>query len=174
MTYFITGSSGAGKSTLVKELRGLLLKGFAIHDFDELGVPLDADNSWRIKTAKKWIDIAKENKLKNISTIIVGLTHPDEINEIAKKEQIEVKYCMLEVEYEELKRRLMALRFSSPERIENLKKYEGVSVEEFLENNKRHVEQIKNEALKQGALFIDSTRMSSHAVAQDILNWVQK
>ena len=174
MTYFITGSSGAGKSTLVKELESLLLKGFAIHDFDELGVPLDADNSWRIKTAKKWIDIAKENKLKNISTIIVGLTHPDEINEIAKKEQIEVKYCVLEVEYEELKHRLMALRFSSPERIENLKKYAGVTVEEFLENNKKHIEQIKNEALKQDALFIDTTRMSPHAVAQDILNWVKK
>ncbi len=174
MTYFITGSSGAGKSTLVKELRSLLFKGFAVHDFDELGVPLDADNIWRIETAKKWIDIAKENKIKNISTIIVGLTHPDEISEIAKKEQIEVKYCMLEVEYEELKRRLMALRFSSPERIGNLKKYAGVTVEEFLENNKRHIEQIKNEALKQDALFVNTTRMSPHTIAQHILNWIQK
>lgn len=174
MTYFITGSSGAGKSTLVKEFKSLLIKNFAIHDFDELGVPLDADKSWRIETTKKWIDVAKKNKLKNISTIIIGLIHPEEINEIAKKEQIEVKYCMLEVEYEELKRRLMELRFSSPERIENLKKYAGVTVEEFLENNKKHVEQIKNEALKQKALFINTTHMSPYAIAQDILNWIQK
>ena len=76
---------------------------------------------------------------------------------------------MLEVEQEELKRRLMALRFSTPERIRNLQKYEGVSVDAFLENNQRHVEQIQSEAKNRGALFVDTTYLSPQEVAQHIL-----
>ena len=172
MTYFITGSSGVGKSTLVKEIRKANLDNLQVHDFDELGVPLDADQTWRIETTKKWLIIAKENILKNISTIVIGLTHPNEVNEIAEMEGIQVRYCMLEVQSEELKRRLIALRFSSSERIENLKKYEGVTPDQFFDNNKKHVEEIKNEALERNATFIETTNISPQETAKKVLNWI--
>ena len=91
MIYFITGSSGVGKSTLVKELKTILPETFIVHDFDELGVPLDADTTWRIGRTKEWIQIAKENSSKGISTIVIGLVHPNEVNEVAEREHVEVK-----------------------------------------------------------------------------------
>ncbi len=172
MIYFITGSSGVGKSTLVKELKGRLPDGFAVYDFDEVGVPLDADQSWRLETTRKWIKTAKQNNLKNISTIIIGLIHPDEVNEIAGVEDVSVSYIMLEVENGELEKRLLAFRFSTPERIENLKKYEKVTPEEFFENNKRHVQKIKEEALRHDAIFIDTTHKSPESVAKMVIDHV--
>jgi putative ribosome biogenesis GTPase RsgA len=169
MIYFITGSSGVGKSTLVKSLKDKLLADFKVHDFDEVGVPHGADLSWRLATTRKWIETAKENSLNNISTIIVGLTHPDEVNEIAVRESVKISYVMLEVDDDELKKRLMAFRFSTPERIENLMKYEKVTPEEFFENNKRHVQKIKEEALGYDAIFIDTTHKSPEDVAGEVL-----
>ena len=169
---FVTGSSGAGKSTLVTELRSMLPEYFETHDFDELGVPLDADKAWRIETTKKWVTRAEENDAQGISTIIVGLTHPNEVHDIATERHIEVAFCMLEVEPEELRRRLMAHRFSSPERIENLKKYEGVTPEEFFENNRIHTEQIRQEALRLNAFFLDTTHLSPHEAATEVMDWI--
>ena len=173
MIYFITGSSGVGKSTSARALKEILTEGFVVHDFDEVGIPHGADKAWRLATTRKWIETTKENTSKGISTVIVGLTHPDEVKEIAWAQDVEVRFVMLEVEQEELKRRLIAWRFSSPERIENLKKYEGVAPEEFFENNKRHVAHIKNEALTHNAVFIDTTDKSPEAVAVEVARLLQ-
>ena len=172
--YFITGSSGVGKSSLVKELKNKHLRQYDIHDFDEVGVPNGANQDWRIKTTETWLTLGKNNLEEGVLTIVIGLTHPDEVEEIAIREKIIVYYCMLEVDSKELQRRLMEYRFSTPERIANLLKYEGVSVEQFLENNMRHVEYIKHQAQKNKAHFIDTTSLSKAEVCEQIVQWIQK
>ena len=47
--FFITGTSGSGKTTLVKTLKKELKLYAKVHDFDEGGVPKDADEKWRRK-----------------------------------------------------------------------------------------------------------------------------
>lgn len=47
MTLFITGTSGAGKTTLVENLKLMNLENIMVYDFDEGGVPVDADENWR-------------------------------------------------------------------------------------------------------------------------------
>ena len=64
--FFITGTSGSGKSTLTHNLRALLpMEQFAIYDFDENGVPDDADATWRQRTTDLWLIKAQENSSKN-------------------------------------------------------------------------------------------------------------
>ena len=58
---FITGTSGSGKTTLVHHLRAQLPSTlFEVYDFDENGVPQDADAVWRQET-DYWLQKAAEN-----------------------------------------------------------------------------------------------------------------
>lgn len=75
---FITGVSGVGKSSVVPKLRELM-PSFAIHDFDEVGVPEDVDVAWRLKTTDHWLKQAKENMSQGKSTIICGVSKPEEV-----------------------------------------------------------------------------------------------
>lgn len=78
--FFITGTSGSGKTTLVQHLKNTLPSmHFAIYDFDENGVPSDADKTWRIKTTNFWLQKAQENYKEHITTIICGVSAPSEI-----------------------------------------------------------------------------------------------
>lgn len=41
--YFIAGASGSGKTAIIPHLKELWGKRIAVYDFDEIGVPKDAD-----------------------------------------------------------------------------------------------------------------------------------
>jgi hypothetical protein len=55
--FLIFGSSCAGKTTIVDELRTRHAE-LEIHDFDEVGVPADADIAWRQRTNEQWVQRA--------------------------------------------------------------------------------------------------------------------
>ncbi|NHJ33725.1 MAG: SET domain-containing protein, partial [Asgard group archaeon] len=75
---FITGVSGVGKSAIVPRLKEIM-PSFAVHDFDEVGVPQDVDVAWRLRTTDHWLRVAKENLAKGKSTIICGVSRPEEV-----------------------------------------------------------------------------------------------
>jgi hypothetical protein len=54
MAHFIIGASGSGKTACKEELRSLLV-GYDVHDFDDIGVPSNADKKWRQETTELWI-----------------------------------------------------------------------------------------------------------------------
>jgi len=63
--FVLGGSSGAGKSAIRRFLLGegaALVAGLRLrsHDFDEDGVPPDADSSWRQQTGAAWVQRALE------------------------------------------------------------------------------------------------------------------
>lgn len=53
--YFIGGASGSGKTAVMPYLKELLGDGIAVYDFDDIGVPDDADKKWRQESTKKWL-----------------------------------------------------------------------------------------------------------------------
>jgi hypothetical protein len=57
MFFLIFGSSCAGKTTLLDELRSRHAE-LEIHDFDEVGVPADADIAWRHRANEQWVQRA--------------------------------------------------------------------------------------------------------------------
>ena len=54
MLYLVTGASGAGKTACLSRLRELS-PGVIWHDFDNVGVPADADKVWRQHTTEYWL-----------------------------------------------------------------------------------------------------------------------
>ena len=71
MLFFVTGASGSGKSACIPGLRDQL-GDYAIHDFDEVDVPEDADTHWRQQTTEYWISRAIEYQHMGRDTIICG------------------------------------------------------------------------------------------------------
>ncbi len=96
--FFITGTSGCGKSTLMMLLKLQLLGlQFAVYDFDEVGVPANADQVWRQQTTDYWLIKAGENSLQNISTIICGVTVPSEVLGSLHKPDLPIYFGFIKV-----------------------------------------------------------------------------
>mgnify|MGYP006326407951 CR=1 FL=1 len=59
--YFIGGASGSGKTAVIPYLKELF-SDVAVHDFDDIGVPENADKIWRQESTEKWLQklLAKE------------------------------------------------------------------------------------------------------------------
>lgn len=96
--FFITGTSGSGKSTLLHELKKLIPeKQYAIHDFDEVGVPENADLNWRIETTKHWINTAIENLKNSKTTVICGQVVPSEVASILKNHPLEAHFAFIQI-----------------------------------------------------------------------------
>jgi dephospho-CoA kinase len=65
--YFIAGASGSGKSAILDHLKQKLDNSIDVFDFDNIGVPKDADTKWRQQATEQWIkqlvNLDKENVL---------------------------------------------------------------------------------------------------------------
>lgn len=53
--YFIGGASGSGKTAVMSHLKELLGDNIILYDFDDIGVPEDADKKWRQESTEKWL-----------------------------------------------------------------------------------------------------------------------
>lgn len=71
MLYLISGASGSGKSACLPLLRERL-PDIAWHDFDELGVPANANKCWRHQNTERWIQVAIENQGTGQDTAVAG------------------------------------------------------------------------------------------------------
>ncbi len=78
MVLFVTGASGSGKTACMPDL-ARLLPGVALHDFDEVGVPPDADKVWRQESTEAWlrrgIELAREGR----PLVVCGGAVPGEV-----------------------------------------------------------------------------------------------
>ena len=123
--YFVIGANGAGKSTILPDLRTRLPeKFFELHDFDERGVPDNADKVWRMSETDYWIGLGEENKSKGISTIICGFSKPAEIGARAR-------IILLDVDEAALKKRLKG-RYQTEASLMELERTTGKTVEKFI------------------------------------------
>ena len=61
--YFIAGASGSGKTAMMIDLQKILGNTIAVYDFDNIGVPDDADKKWRQESTEKWLQkLLKDGK----------------------------------------------------------------------------------------------------------------
>lgn len=107
--FFITGTSGSGKSTLVESLRTVLSKThFAVYDFDEVGVPEGADETWRKATTEHWLKQAIINTNHGITTIVCGVCKPSEIVAAQTKPAAPLFFGFLKLPDKLIRSRLLA------------------------------------------------------------------
>jgi len=71
MLYLVTGASGSGKTACLDILRQRNPQ-VVWHDFDEVGVPTNADKRWRHRTTEYWLQRAIRNQAKGLDTCING------------------------------------------------------------------------------------------------------
>ncbi len=101
--YFIGGASGSGKTTVMPHLKELLGNETALYDFDDIGVPKDADKKWRQESTQKWLQkLLKEDK----DACLLGQIVLGEILACPAAKQIDrVNFCLLDVsDFERIKR----------------------------------------------------------------------
>lgn len=159
--FFIIGVNGVGKSTLLPHLRSLLpADSFELHDFDERGVPDNADRVWRVSETDYWISLGEDNKTKGISTVICGFSKPVEINGRAE-------IILLDVDAMTLEKRLRS-RYQTKESLIELNRTTGKTVEKFVMDNIWVSSLFKKDCEILGCAIIDTATLSSFEVAEKV------
>lgn len=74
----LTGSSCSGKTTLAFAVADRL-RGVAVHDFDEVGVPQHPDRHWRHRMTELWVHRALEYQDCGIDLLLTGQSPLGEI-----------------------------------------------------------------------------------------------
>ncbi len=154
---FITGVSGVGKSSVVPKLRELM-PSIAIHDFDEVVVPEDVDVAWRLKTTDHWLKQAKENLLKGKSSIICGVSRPEEVISSSEYNQtMNLRFGLIKISNSLIQERLTERGNDSELILAN------INWAEVLE---KEVKATKNHSIINGEQELS-------AIANDIIQWIE-
>jgi hypothetical protein len=96
VVFLVFGSSAAGKTTAIDALRGRL-DGVAIHDFDEIGVPSDADEAWRRSANDQWLQRALAYQADGIDLLLAGQTPYGELLEAHSARSIDgIAACLVD------------------------------------------------------------------------------
>ncbi len=96
MLLFVTGARGSGKTAVTPGLAKRFPE-YSVHDFDERGVPDDADTRWRQEQTEFWINKSIENQHLGQDTIICGGAVYGEILACPSIRQIEgLGVCLLD------------------------------------------------------------------------------
>jgi hypothetical protein len=70
MLYSVTGSSCSGKTTAAHACADL--PGVVVHDFDEIGVPSDADLIWRHRSLETWLQRVLAYQAEGVDVVLTG------------------------------------------------------------------------------------------------------
>ncbi|MAZ45039.1 MAG: hypothetical protein CMF48_07690 [Legionellales bacterium] len=101
--YFIGGASGSGKTAIMENLQIRVGPQISVYDFDDIGVPEDADARWRQSATEQWLKkLISENK----NACLLGQIVLGEILSCPSAQAIEkISYCLLDVsDYERIQR----------------------------------------------------------------------
>jgi len=93
--YFIAGASGSGKTSILTHLQKILGNKVSVYDFDDIGVPENADKKWRQESTEKWLQklLQADKDIFLLGQMVLGeiLACPS-----AKKLGL-IKFCLLDV-----------------------------------------------------------------------------
>lgn len=173
--YFIGGVSGAGKSSIIPHLKSLLpADEYAIYDFDERGVPDSVDERWRQSESEHWLQVAIRNAEQGISTIVCGLSQPDEILECESAANAPpILFCLLDLSDEKVRERL-SKRYETAENVLALRKVSRVTPEEFITSNISYAKLLRELFGEYQSLIIDTSQDSESQTVHKIAQWIMK
>lgn len=171
--FIIIGSNGVGKSTIIPLLKQKLANNFRIYDFDERGVPNNADKTWRQSETFHWLKLGKTNLQSNIITIICGFMKPNEIIDISEKLDIHSQVCLLDINEVNLKERLLS-RYKNDKNVKELLRATGKTVNKFIEDN-IYVSSLLRKTSKEHFFHIlDTNQLSTAQVTESVLRWIMR
>lgn len=170
--FLITGVNGIGKSTLLSELKKSLDSDvFSIHDFDERGVPDNADKIWRQSETFYWIELGKKNKEVGRSTIICGFMKFPEIRDSLEQLSISANICLLDANDEIISKRILGRYLDSASIIE-LERTTGKTPENFVADNIWVSSQFRKDAQENNYYIVDTSTLSPGEAGNEITTWI--
>jgi len=96
MIFFVTGASGSGKTACIEDLKKLLPE-IKVFDFDDVGVPENADKIWRQKSTESWLKKAIEYQNNNQDVCVCGGAVLGEILACPSAPKVErIAVCLLD------------------------------------------------------------------------------
>lgn len=96
MLFLLFGSSAAGKTFALDALRGRV-DDLTLHDFDEIGVPPDADTAWRHHANERWVQRALEYQEHGTDLLLAGQTPVGELLAAPSASRLEaISACLLD------------------------------------------------------------------------------
>jgi hypothetical protein len=105
MLLTLVGSICSGKTTLARACTDI--DRLAVHDFDEVGVPGDADRAWRHRTTEEWIRRAINYQDRGLDVLLTGQSPLGEVLACPSAPRLDaIAACLLDVADGERLRRL--------------------------------------------------------------------
>ena len=107
--FLLFGSSAAGKSHALDELRTRGIADLAIHDFDEIGVPVGADMAWRHGANEAWLRRGLDYQAEGVDLLLAGQTPLGEVLAAQSAPRFEaISACLIDCSDEVREARLRA------------------------------------------------------------------
>ncbi len=171
--FIITGVNGIGKSCIIPKLRDHLNSiNFVVHDFDERGVPDNADSEWRKSEIKHWFTIAEQNISKKLSTVVCGFMKMSDIKHALENGySIKVSVCVLDASPETISSRILS-RYLTPESLIELKRTTGKTPEKFVSDNVWVASKFREEAKENAYYLLDTNEQRPDKVATSVIAWI--
>lgn len=185
MLYIITGASGSGKTACLPYLQEAL-SAYTVADFDDIGVPENADKAWRQESTEKWLQhyLEQAKPMVICGGVIIG-----EIIACPSFAKIDtLKLCLLDcsdiVRIERLKKRgdtginQHVLNWASWQRMHhNDPRWEQHVIKdgawEGLDFSRLENAQSWDEIINP-PICIDTSNRSIESVSADLSNWIQE
>lgn len=171
--YFVVGVNGVGKSTIIPLLQDRLSPAaFAVHDFDERGVPDDADGAWRASETMHWASVGRDNLGRGISTVVCGFVKAKEIDQAVRALGITPSVCLLDADGPTIQTRI-ASRYTTPSRLEELQRTTGKTLDKFVQDNVWVSDKFREEATTNGYYILDTSGLGPEQVADKLVAWLK-
>lgn len=166
--YFISGVNGIGKTSIMPFLQASLpANQFEIHDFDERGVPANADGNWRILETKYWVDLGVELLLEGKSLIVCGFVKPADFREMLSSDTLCITLIFLDATPEIIRQRLVG-RYTKDGYFDESQMVIGKPVNVFIDGNIWISAQMKESFRKLNFPIIDTSNLTPEEVAKKV------
>lgn len=170
--YFVIGVNGVGKSTVIPLLESRLDSGkYEIHDFDERGVPDNADGSWRLSETLHWATVGKGNLEKGISTIVCGFVKAKEIKQATEVSGADIAVCLLDADGQTIEGRILS-RYLTPESLVELERTTGKTPLKFAQDNIWVSTKFREDAVSEKYFILDTSTLNPEQVASAVVSWL--
>ena len=181
--YFIGGASGSGKTAVMPHLKELLGDGIAVYDFDDIGVPDDADKKWRQESTEKWLQklLSAGKDACLLGQIVLG----EILSSPSAKKIDKINFCLLDVsDFERigrLKKRntygadqnmlnwsaWLRMHHQDPEWTPHVIQEDAANIMDF-----SRLSALKSYEEVANVKILDTTDLALHEVAQELTDWI--
>lgn len=96
MLLTVAGSSCSGKTTVARACAAI--DGLVVHDFDEIGVPSDADQRWRQRSTELWIRRVLDYQADGVDVLLTGQSPLGEVLACPSAVELDgIAACLMDV-----------------------------------------------------------------------------